>query len=47
MGFTPQDVRAMSMWQYFAALDGFQKANGAEEGMTKAEEDDLWDWINE
>ena len=37
----------MSVWQYFVALDGFQKANGAEEAMTKAEEDDLWKWINE
>ena len=46
MGFSPQQVRAMSMFQYFAALDGFVAANSPEDkGMTKQEEDELWAWL--
>jgi hypothetical protein len=48
MGFSPQQVRAMSMFQYFAALDGFVTANSpADNGMTKQEEDELWAWLEE
>ena len=46
MGFSPQQVNAMSVWQYMAALDGFIAANSPEEkGLTAKEADDLWDWI--
>lgn len=31
MGFTPRDVDAMSLWEFSAALDGYSKANGAEQ----------------
>lgn len=46
MGFTPQQINAMSMWQFAAALDGYVKANGGgEEKMSNAEADDLWTWL--
>ncbi len=46
MGFTPQEVRAMSMWQYMAAIDGYITANSPDEkGLTAGETDDLWDFI--
>lgn len=31
MGFTPQQVDAMSMWQFMAAANGYAKSNGAED----------------
>jgi hypothetical protein len=27
MGFTPKEMRAMSLWEYSAALDGWRKAH--------------------
>jgi hypothetical protein len=47
MGFSPQEVRAMSMFQYFSALDGFIKANTADDERTLSdkEKDELWDWL--
>lgn len=29
MGFSPQQVRAMSLWQYMAAVDGYARAHGS------------------
>lgn len=39
----------MSMWQYLAALEGYQKANDpdADKALTSKEVDELWDWIRE
>lgn len=31
VGYTPQDVRAMSLWQFQAAMTGYAKANGADD----------------
>lgn len=47
MGFTPQQVDDMSMWQFFAALNGYIDANTPKQGnkLTDAEADDLFDWI--
>jgi hypothetical protein len=47
MGFSPQQINQMSVWQYMAALDGFNAANDpeADKRLTQAEEDALWDWI--
>lgn len=28
MGFTPQQVGAMSLWQFTAAVDGYARAHG-------------------
>jgi len=48
MGFTPQQVRAMSMWQYLAAKEGYERANDPDAGkeLTEGEADDLWAWLN-
>lgn len=33
----------MSMWQFFAAVDGYIKAHGADEqGLSGGEQDELW-----
>lgn len=47
MGFTPQQVDDMSMWQFFAALNGYIAANSPKEGnkLTESEADDLFAWI--
>lgn len=47
MGFTPREVGQMSVWQYMAALEGYIAANTPEDdkGLTKAEEDDLAEWL--
>jgi hypothetical protein len=47
MGFHPQAVRAMSMFQYFAAVDGFMKANSPDDqkSLSDKEKDDLFAWI--
>jgi hypothetical protein len=47
MGFTPQQVNDMSMWQFMAAFDGYARANGAKDKMSNAEADDLWKWLQE
>ncbi len=49
MGFTPQEVRAMSMFQYFAAVDGFIKANSIDDDkvLSDKEKDEIWDWLEE
>jgi len=47
MGFTPQEVGQMSVWQYAAAVDGFNRANAADGGnkLTDAEKAELSEWI--
>ena len=47
MGFTPQDVGRMSVWQYMAALDGYIAANFSEDakGLSAKEEDELAHWL--
>lgn len=47
MGFTPQHVDQMSVWQFFAALDGWLEANTSGEGLSESEKDDLWDWMQD
>ncbi|UGX87124.1 hypothetical protein [Phyllobacterium meliloti] len=49
MGFTPQEVNAMSIWQFMAALDGYEKANssGEDKKLTEQEKDELFEWILE
>lgn len=38
----------MSMWQFFAAIEGVRKANDPKAGqsLSDAEADELWQWIN-
>ena len=47
MGFTPQQVGRMSVWQYLAALDGYVAANNpdAAKSLTDEEADELFEWL--
>lgn len=47
MGFTPQQVDQMSMWQYLAAVEGYVKANSVDDanGLSSREADELWEWM--
>lgn len=47
MGFTPQEVRRMSIWQYLAALEGYVLAHNpdADKALTESEKDDIWQWL--
>lgn len=47
MGFTPQDVRRMSMWSFFAAREGYIRANDPDAGkeLSEAEAEELWSWV--
>lgn len=48
LGFTPNDIKALSMWEFMAALEGYVKANSLDGGkMTSAEVDDVWTWMQE
>ncbi len=46
MGFTPQQINDMSIWQYASALEGYIAANSTEDaGLSDKETDELWDWL--
>lgn len=46
LGFTPQQVNGMSMWQLLAAVEGYAKAkNGDNAKMSDKEADDLFEWL--
>lgn len=47
MGFTPQQVRQMSLWQFRAAASGYARANDAEAGkaLSETEAAMLFDWL--
>jgi hypothetical protein len=50
MGFSPQQVGAMSLWQFLAARAGYILANSTEDAprdLTPAEFDRLGDWLDE
>jgi hypothetical protein len=48
LGYTPQEVNAMSMWQWQAALNGFVEANTPKESakLSESEADELFAWID-
>lgn len=39
MGFTPQEVEAMSLWQFHAAYAGWARAQGADTAENLSDED--------
>jgi hypothetical protein len=47
MGFTPQQVNEMSIWQFMAAVEGYAKHHSpdGDKQLTSKEKDELWDWI--
>ena len=48
MGWTAQDVKAASMWEFFAAWNGYVDANTPQDKakLTEAEADELFAWID-
>jgi len=44
MGFSPQQVDAMSVWQFLAAAEGFMAGND-DGALTAKEVDELWEWV--
>ena len=42
MGFTPQQVRAMSLWDLAQSVTGWKRANGVKDA-PKAPSDDLFE----
>lgn len=47
MGMSPQQVLALSIFEYLAALDSFIEMNDpdGDKKLTEAEKDDLFDWL--
>lgn len=46
MGWTVADVKASSMWEFMAAVEGYVKANSADEAkMSDNEAHDLFEWL--
>lgn len=45
VGFTPQMVDQMSIWQFNAAVEGVIKSRGGKEGLSESEKDTLWSWL--
>jgi hypothetical protein len=47
MGLSPQQIDAMSVWQYFALVDGWVKANDTGGGgkLSESEKDEIWEWM--
>lgn len=44
---SPAEVDACSLWQFFAAVEGWNAAHGAKDGpaITPEQEDDLWQGV--
>lgn len=46
IGYTPQQVNQMSMWQFMVAVEGYVKAHTSDDGKLSADEvDDVWKWM--
>lgn len=45
MGYTPEQVNRMSVFEFMSASLGFQKAHGNDNELSAEEADDLWDWM--
>ncbi len=47
MGFTPQQINKMSMFQFLAAAEGYASAHETEEpgAMNNQEQDEIWAWM--
>ena len=46
MGYTPQQVDDMSLWQFIAAMDGYRRANNPGDAMPESSitDDDMLRW---
>lgn len=46
MGFSPQQVDAMSLWQFMSAYNGYVQANSSGSNkLTESQKDDLFEWL--
>lgn len=45
MGFTPNQINEMSLWQFLAAVEGYAKAHSSDEGLSEKEADELWEMV--
>jgi len=47
MGWTVHDVKRASVWEFFAALEGYVQAKSPKEGnkLSDEDKDELWDWM--
>ena len=47
LGYTPQQVDDMSIWQFVSACEGYADAHNPEDqnSLSAAEADELWDWM--
>lgn len=47
MGWSAADVDAASVWQFWAAWNGYVAANTSKDGakLTEAQKDDLFEWL--
>ena len=47
IGFTPQELNEMSLWQSMQVIEGVRKANDPNAGkeLSQAEVDDVWEWM--
>lgn len=46
MGFAPDQIDRMSLWQFMACVEGYMKANGSGGGgLSESEQDEIWEWM--
>ncbi|MDX0574582.1 hypothetical protein GOD36_26530 [Sinorhizobium medicae] len=45
MSLSPQEVMALSVFEYLAALDALCNDPEGNKKLTESEKDDLWDWL--
>lgn len=45
MGFTPRDVDDMTLWELSAAVDGWNRANGAQDSLEPPTEEEFEDML--
>ncbi len=41
---TPQQINAMSMWQFYAMLSGATESSNA---LSSEEADEIWEWLKD
>lgn len=48
MGFTPEQVRRMSLWEWSAVVNGYIEANSPKDAgkLSESEKDELFAWID-
>ena len=46
MGIAPSELKRMSVWEFGAVANRWVEAHDSgEQGMSSAEQDELWDWM--